>query len=614
MNSRTLPILLLLLLGLGALYVLTREDGKVEPSGPLAVEPFLAALDGVEPTTILVKNLEEEQKRYAFDLGSRPWRLTSPYVDEANPAPLASFLRQIDSMQRRLFATPDKIDDKMLEESGLKKPHGMYVLGTGDREVEVWIGDEGPALLDEAGGQALQTLFVRMDGSIYLVPKGFDHLLETNLTDLRNKILFLSEAKDIRKLRVQQLDEDGEKREVLIRRRKNGRYYLEKPYATPVNLQVLGQWLSGLLRVRVMEFLALQKPIGKNPAVVGPTPEKKPWMWIEVAGPSLDEKIELFRDGQGRVFAKKEGRSSLMLVDALTFRTLAQTPPQSLISTALWAWSPAQAWKLQVEVSSDSSETKKPQILVLANRQPQPGFKLVSPRVLLADPEQYNELFLALEKCRIRGVAEGAEAVEGRRLLAQPDVEVQLTPIPGKRRSTFSVKIAAGRAGRFFGTTTESDLVFLLDCPEFDKLGAAWWRYVEPLAFSYPPGRPILHMRILPAGGEPLSARADAKGWLVLGKPSEDMDEVYDVLRKLSAREILGETKVGVGAEILAKAQEIGALECYQGPPDQEEGPAATLRLYRDDQGRVLTVNGEDGLLYWLRGPDARDLEKILKR
>ncbi len=610
MNSRTLPFLLLLLLGLGGVYLLTRgERDSPAPAGPLAVEPFLVALDGVEPTRIEVKNFVDEQKRYAFDLGSIPWRMTVPNEDEAAPAHLRSFLRQIDGMERRLFAAADKITDKMLKESGLDAPRGKYILGTDDREIEVWIGDEGYALMDAAGGQPLQTLFVRMDGALYLVPKGFDQLMETNPEELRNKILFVSGPNDIRSLRVVRLDDEGEKAEVRIQKRKNGRYYLELPYQTPINRQVFANWLGGLLSVRIQEFLPVEK---SDAAALGPKLQYKPWLTIEMENSSFKEHVEIIRGPDGRVFAKKKGRPSLMLVDDRTFRVLATTPPQTLISTALWAWSPIEAWKIQVEVSSLASETKRGQILVLENQRPQAGFKMISPRVVASDARRNNELFAALETCKILGLAEGAEALEAQRLLAQPDVEVKLTPIPGNRRSTFSVKIAKGSAGRFFGTTTESDLVFRLDCPGFDKLGKAWWRYVQPVAFRYPPGRPILHIRLSRPDKKPVLARFDAKGWLLDGKPSEDMDEVFDTLRKLVAREILGEVKLGEAARRLASAQTLGTLEFYQGPPEKEEGPVATLRLSEEEAG-VLAVNGNDGLLYRLRAPDARDLKKILE-
>ena len=93
------------------------------------------------------------------------------------------------------------------------------------------------------------------------------------------------------------------------------------------------------------------------------------------------------------------------------------------------------------------------------------------------------------------------------------------------------------------------------------------------------------------------------------------MDEVFDILRKLMAREVLGETDDGVGKEALLKSKEIGVLVFFVGPPDKEKAPAASLHLHRAESGGgVMAVNDRDRLVYLLRDPDARDLLKILER
>ncbi|MEZ5988468.1 MAG: hypothetical protein R3F30_04980 [Planctomycetota bacterium] len=551
----------------------------------------------------MTKHAREEGRRFEFRLVGGLWRMTSPFQDLADQGLLDNLESQLLATQRRWIGTRGASTPAQLEEWGLATPRGTVSVGAGERRVDIDVGGEGP-VFDTGNGEVLQTIQVAIGDEVYQVSKGFDSILEANRKDLRGKFVFDTGYEGLKAVRLHRFgDEAAGVADVVVAAEmdRRGAWRLTEPWRIEANHSVLLPQLAAIVTTRALGF----QPIESRPQYQ--QPETRPWIEVEVVGDFGKEVARLFKEADGQLYAFKANRPSLLQLDPKSFESLSVFDPGTLISHALWTWSPALARTVQLEVPKRSDPRGEGIRLSLQSLRPEPGFRLTLPQVLPADPGAHNRLFAALERISVLGLAEGADGMEAERVLAQPDLVVTLEPHPGERGGGYAVRLARGTGGRTFAQRGEASLRFVVDVPDWDAILQPWWHYVEPQAFTLASSRPVVTLRF--EAGEVVRVATLRDGrWSLDGEVSEDAEAVLLALRRLVGREVVGpQATVGPALEL----QALGRITALSTAPDVEPSRVAgRLELWRDKDGEVVVANGDDGLLYRLRGPEGRLLAR----
>ena len=612
MNQKSLPFLLAFLVLLVGLYLFFVKDKDSKPEQAFPQSPLLLDLSGYSPDVLIIQNHRDKSKFYKIVIRGAYWYCEDPVKDEFSPGLMRSIMGRLRTARKDLFYAKDKIPENGLVQTGLDNPRGTVTVRAGDKEVRFDIGDEGYARTSvNAGRQTVGgTVFIRLNGDVYTVEQGIDEILDHTLDDLRNKQLFLMARADILEVLIESTDFDPKKPRILIKYDRRRGFMLHEPYKAVMNRAVLGAWMSALLAIRADLFYPLEHR--------EKLPDEKPWMMVRFTGRGTQEVVRLYRDTSGNVFAEKEGRPVLMLVDEKTFQHIADTPAARLISSFIWPFTLNTCKRLQIEV-----KRTRDSLMSIANLAPQPGFKIVHPAQLAANPKAITELFFWLERCLVEDVLAGADAKEAAKALAVPDVVVTVYPQSSTRDETFRIsfkKAPSGPSGNYyFARRMDDKLIFIIAAEPVEKIQAPWWHFAERVAFRILQQQPVRSIHVQ-SGDKELWGELTQKGWVVDGQFSEAMDEAmdeaFDKLRRLPAKRVVGVDRPGAEDSPLAGAVVLGSFTLYNKmrrdvPKAKKHG---VVTLYRGKDKAVFAKNDSSELVYLLTANIVADLEKVLPR
>lgn len=586
MNQRSLPVLLLLLIVLGALaWWVTREDPKERAAEELAL---LAGLGGA-PTELHLIN-QDGSKEYRLKEGSLGWELVHPVEDEANEARVRLLLGQLDQA-KKILARPDgDVTPEFVREAGLDQPRGVLVAKRGGAEVKIEFGVEcfPPG-----------KWFARVDGKVYKIPQGIQESVEQNLDDLRNPLLFRSSGGGVQELSILRR-ENGIEAGVFLQRQKDATFRVSERKggeSFPADPMQVNRILANLLGARARRFLRL-----------GGDGAGEEWVKIELIGNFGRERVALSDPSQGVVYATKFGRPIRLEVDGGSFMRFVQQPVSDLISRQMWTFGPSSAASIRVEVFD---RPKRPALVL--ERRPDGGMRIAQPVQRFAHDPAVNELIQAIETTVLDGVLRGDAKKAAQRALETPYLRIRLESPPDRRLEDFVVALARGPNGELYGRRGETETVWLVRSPGFPQLLRPWWEFVERVAFRYGGARPVVSIEVEREGRTQVFARGENGAWQVDGKelPADgfDFDRVFDTLKQVTASELLGADpeKILQGKKRLAVFRPLGSH-----PGDRQRVSLGVFEVYEGDGTRLLGRQKDDPLVYELSPRPSETLRAFL--
>ncbi len=582
MSKRTLVTLLIALALLAGVAFLADRNAP-EPVGPRASH-LLAPLDGaVEELRLLNR---DKTKEYTLRQSSTlTWDITYPVEDEANEAVVLLWLGQLASSTKQPAFDAEEPTPKQLEETGLATPKGRLIAKRGTASTTIEFGDE-----TFPPGH----IYARIDGVIYKIQSGIEQIVETNLHDLRNPLLFRTDPASIQRVRVMRAGEQG-KAAIQLERGRSG---WEIPTATgkqPADPVRVAEILSLLVSARAVRFLGSTQEV-----------ESEPWLVIKMDGQFGPETVRVSRPTGGAVTARKNNRTSGLVLDGRNFERLLLRPAEDLISTRLWTFSPRAASQIRI----DDADPKTP-ALVLERLRDEPGFKLAAPEARSANHSAVNDLVDAIERTRLVRAVASEHAIVAKVLLNKAHVLVHLDSPRERRTKAVEVRLARSTEGDVYGQVVGTEVVYLVESPEFAVFTKRWWHYAALRAFRLPGDTPAQRVTIEQGDkGKRVFVRGATGEWEVDGTVDEDFgDPVYGYLVELRAAAVVGEK------DLVAKTTPVATVECFGLRADSQERRVGVLRLYDAGEKDLMWSHAnDDQIVYRVKKRHARALIDFLGR
>jgi hypothetical protein len=592
MRQRSLPLLLLLVAVLAGVAWWLRDGG--EPAVAPGRLPLLDALrdDRRQPLPeideLRLRNADGS-KEYRVARANRGWRLIDPVEDEASSALVEAWVGQLQAAEQERAFADEEVTPKVLEETGLAKPKGSVIVVAGRREVRIEFGAE-----TFPPGNA----FARVAGRLCRIPFGIDQMVETNLHDLRNRLLFNTPWTEVTEVDIERRDDGGASRGIRLRLDRTARFVVRDPQSgedLPASHERVGLLLQLLLAARIRQF---------HPSLSQAAPAEA-WMKIRVRGGFGDETAAIEAPSDGVVYAVKSGRPVRLELDDKTFRTFVDVPVAQLIDTSLWTFAPAQANRIHVTPQGEPSR----QPFVLEQLDPGPGFRLVQPAPRLADPTAVNELLGALDATRLVEVLTGEAAAEAARALQVPWLKIRLESPRSRQMPAIELALGLAAGDRLVARRGDAPQVYRVECPR-QILERPWWQLAERIVFRSSAERPADKITI----EQPARTRTwelQAKGWVSGGSSEDAFEDVADVLREVRAERVVGLRSGGV----LEGRPRQAVIRCLARGGPVPDRILASLEVFESAEPGVLlaSVEGDPMVFQVKAGRWSSALRAVLK-
>lgn len=533
MNTRTLLVLLLLVLGLSAAayYVSQTETGKqTDPKDEGGT--LLSRLSG-DPERIRLTN-KDGVKHYVLESAARGWMIVDPVVDEAQESQVRMLLGQLAQAVPRIGWPDGEASAGRIQEAGLDEPMGRMVVESGSSKLSLEFGAE----CFPVGFR-----FAKVDGVVRRIPAGIEGIVEINPQDLINQQLFKTTPPGLQRLELRRRNADGGETGLILEKTRTGaltvRALADGSEAMPAAGAKVAGLVVALLSSRVQRFVRRAK-------LAPGTPAPKPWATIRVRGEFGEELVTLSDPAAGTVgviksYPKDESfpeRPSRMLVDAQAFQDLIAEPIDALISTQVWSYGPAASSQIRIENATGGE--KQPALVLKRNAQ-SGAFRLASPQVSAVDSRAVNSLIEALEQLRLVELVSPSDEA-ARAALAVPEFRIGLEAPPAKQSlGSIDIKLGVAKDGRVFLERKGDSVLWRIDAPQLDVLKREWWRYVEAVAFRFRAATRVVSSIEVASGNARAVWKPGEKGWSKDGELDEDFEEfVFDALRILKSKEVAG--------------------------------------------------------------------------
>lgn len=566
MKQKSLPVLVVLALALlGLLYGLRAR--RAAAPAVAGAQPLLAELEGEEPDLIRVRD-REGLHYYRLERRALGWRLTDPFVDEANPGRVESILGPLSAARRELVRSGRELTPGFLEEAGLAPPKGWIELGAGERRLRIEFGGE-----DVTPERA----FVRIGDAVYRVPLGLDGPLAYRADEMRSPFLFRTGPQAVERLVLARRTRAGRTLHIRIDRSGDGGYRLVEPFAARASAVRVRALLGALLSLRADRF----HPPGEK------REERfaEPWLDVRLVGSYGTERVRITEPrprsaGAQRdvgVFAKVDGRDVVLEIDPRNLRRNLELPVAGLVDTVLFPFDPGRARRIQLLAGGRAGAAG----WVLVSKDPEPGFRLLQPDARPADPGAVADFVAACKTTRVAAILQGAAAESFLGRFQTPAFELRLEPPRELTVPEVQLAFAEGPQGTLLAKRAGERILLQLTGPLQDALRTPWWHFAERVAFRF--ARPLPAVAVeLETGGRTRRYRVDAKrGWVLGREPAPDFEEIYEYLAPLRAAEVLGPAAARLGGRSplarfhfsggktpAGKPADLGTLELYEGSGD----------------------------------------------
>ena len=460
MGPRSLLVLLLLALGLGAvLYYTDRQP----PTKTTAESPVL---DGRTLRDAVLIRWQMPQ-RQAVEVGRAPdgrFQLREPIVDIASAGRMQQFVVAWDSAQMQAAKLVD--DDEGRQQAGLITPELKFEAAWADgTRITVEVGGPGP-LADK------DTRYIRRDGKIWVASTALYESLHIGLDDLREKQVFRHAFAQAEELEVDQLLESG-KRETLHLVRDEKGWQLRSPVegrADPVAAQ---RFVTSVLSLRVSEFAVGQPRL----------PEHDPQVIVRVRGKHGEESVRLWQQ-LGHLFGMLPGRDVLFSCESQLYQQVFTNAADNLRARILVPMGESTFEEL-LELVVDPGQGRGERVR-LSRESASAPWRLVEPVESGTEPTPCNEAAFAINQLVAREFVRGPDgqkpAAADPRFGLDPGHRLTVTMRGGRDIGTTtlwfgSASTWAGEAVQYCCRVDEPGTVVLVQQAPVDSLRRPWTDY-----------------------------------------------------------------------------------------------------------------------------------------
>lgn len=367
MGARTIVLLLVLVLGLGAILFFTDEKPKVDV---VAEAPILDGRSLAEAKRIWWQF--PDHAPLEISRTEKGLQLTEPYRDAVSPGYLRQIVTAWDSARMR--ATPLRDDDDGRKQAELSPPSMRMIVEYVDgARYEIDLGGQGPLG---------STRFLRLHGKIWEGGTGLIESMRVGADELRDHAVFRNQAQTVGELRVEQLLPSG-KREAIHLKREKGEWRLLEPCTGRSDPATTQRFLTSVLGLRVDDFV---------PGVTR-LPTEEPPIVVVARGAQGEETARLWvRDGQ--IFGMLPGRDIVFTSDNRQYGAIFENAVNELRARMLVSLQ--SVYQEMTEVVVDPGQGRGIDRLRLSRDGSAGEWKIIEPLQYPADPTAVSELSQAI--------------------------------------------------------------------------------------------------------------------------------------------------------------------------------------------------------------------------
>ena len=460
MGGRSLVVLLLLALGLGAVLYFT--DSK-PPAKTTAEAPVL---DG-RTLRDVVHLRWQFPGRQAIEVGRASdgrFQLKEPIVDIASAGRMEQFVNAWNGAQMQAAKLVD--DEAGRAQAGLTEPELKFEATWADGiRIAVDIGGPGP-LADK------DTRYIRRDGKIWVAHAALLESLRIGLDDLREHQVFRHAFGQAHDIKVEQKLASG-KRETLHLVKDDKGWQLKSPVEGRADAAAAQRFVSGVLGLRASEF-AVSLPR---------LPEREPELIVTVHGSYGEESVRLWQE-LGHLYGVLTSRGVVASCESQLYEQVFTNAADGLRARILVPMGESTFEEL-LELVVDPGQGRGERVRLTRESASTP-WRLVEPVEWETAPTPCNEAAFAVNQLVARQFVDGADGK--RASISDPRFGLE----PGKRLTvTVRGGQGIGASTLWFGSETtlveeavlhccradEADTIVLVQKAPVDSLRRPWTDY-----------------------------------------------------------------------------------------------------------------------------------------
>lgn len=517
MGWRTILTLIGLVAGLGLVLWFTSEKPPAEESAEVS------ALDGRSvPQCRLVRWQFRNQAAFELLRGDDGiFRLSEPIADRA----AVGYVQQIFAAwgSANLLATEFADDEAGRAETGLDDPVLTFAVEWPDgHRIDYDVGAPGPLGTDR---------FLRRDGVIWRGGNGLYESMRVNLSDLRDRQVFLHREVVCRELAVESNTASG-KRERIALERVEGNWRLRSPVDGRAEPAAAVRFVTAVLSLRVDSFMS---------SLVR-RPERAPDVVVAVAGGYGTEELELWVD-QGAAFGRLPGRTGWFQCDPRTFDAVFKNAVEHLRARALILIADIATDLAEIVVDPGQGRGERVHLLRESVADP---WRLTEPVDYVTNPTRANELIQAVNNLRAVEFVDDRDVDDPELGLRSGRLMLSVRAFEEREALTLWLGAAVTRGDLelvYCCRADETGTVVLVPAPAVERLRRDWTDYCARDVVKIPV--PIERLEISrPDGvGKRVYGRDAENGhWLEEGRSERlrELEEfVNDDLRDLAGRAVV---------------------------------------------------------------------------
>lgn len=311
--------------------------------------------------------------------------LVEPVHDLARQARIAQLAKSFDTalMEEAFPERTGAPDAPLLETTGLAEPRARLRLhippaegGAGEGElIEVAIGAVGPLNAD---------IFVMRDGEIYRAGRDLASSLEVNVSEMRERLVFLNSQASAGTVEIRQRTGIGDEVQTIrLERGQGGTWRMVQPMQARTDSGTASRFLDQVLALRIEDFLPGAPKL----------PDEPPTFEITVEGMGrygpLRDHVRLWqRPLEEVVLCVADGRPEGFTAQGRSYRGLFERAVEGLRARYLLPYSVEDVVQLRLVPAEGT--------LMALRRDPKSGFRIVEPYAMAARPTPLAELLSQL--------------------------------------------------------------------------------------------------------------------------------------------------------------------------------------------------------------------------
>ncbi|MCX6355248.1 MAG: DUF4340 domain-containing protein [Candidatus Aureabacteria bacterium] len=309
MKFRTTLILIIIALGIGSyIWFFERKQMSTEEREQKGKILFSLKADDIDK----IELVKEKETIVCTKDKDGNWSIEQPLKYMADKSPLQSICSRLESLNSERAIKGEELDEKKIEDFGLKKPRIIVRFRARGKEMSLALGEDAPL------GESAYAQIVG-DKTVYLVNKSLYPVLNKEVKDLRDRAIVEFEPNDLAKA---QITHEGKTIEIV--QDTNG-WQITKPLQAAADPDKVSGMLRKIKNMRVRDFTDdAPKDLAKY-GLDAPAYEVSLWDKKDQAAKTILVGKEAEKNV---VYAKRGGTDMVFTVNSDFMKDLARTPEE----------------------------------------------------------------------------------------------------------------------------------------------------------------------------------------------------------------------------------------------------------------------------------------------